>query len=167
MVEMANHIEQLRKRTQLRYRSKSETRMPVTLPIYPGLLADLCADFVFLLIQDLLCLFGDVATILGHHVTFFLVNLAIFSVQPDCFGLGYIAFFNFVFDTIVLIYRAFIDLLTTWIIFLKRRVLILRRWNGILGVATQGKDGQQRRNNQSFLHARFPLFDCVRMCQHT
>ena len=131
------------------------------------LFSDLCADIVFLLIQGLLFLFGDVVAILGRHVTFFLANLAIFFVQPGCFGLGHIPLFDFVFDAIVLICQALIDLFTARMAFLKRGVILLRRRYRSLGEAAHGKDRQQRSKDQIFVHDRFPLLGRGQMCPRT
>ena len=47
----------------------------------PGpLLADLLADGVFLLVQNLLLRLRNVTTILTRHITLFLANLAVFIV---------------------------------------------------------------------------------------
>jgi hypothetical protein len=78
-----------------------------------ALLADLLADRVFLVIQSLLFLLGDVAAILAGHDPFFLADVAILLVQRGGFGLAHIAFLNFLMDSFILVAKPVIDLIPT------------------------------------------------------
>jgi hypothetical protein len=73
-------------------------------------LADLVADLVFLLVQGLLFLPGDVAMVLAGHVRSLPADLAVFLVQLGGLGMGELAVSHFLMDALVLVLQTLIHL---------------------------------------------------------
>ncbi len=76
------------------------------MPMRTTLFSDLLADAVFLLVQRLLFLLGDMAAILAGHGAFFVANLMIFRVQLGSLALGNFALFDFTMDAAILVRKA-------------------------------------------------------------
>lgn len=68
-----------------------------------GLLADLPAHPVFLLIEDALLGFSNMATVLAGHAALFLANLAIFSMELARLLWRYFTFLDFLIDAVILV----------------------------------------------------------------
>jgi hypothetical protein len=81
-----------------------------------SLLADLSANPVFLLIQRVLLLFGDMASVLARHIAFLLANLTIFMVQLLRLSFVNLTFSVLSVDTTVLVLQTTINLGATWVI---------------------------------------------------
>ena len=81
-----------------------------------SLLADLSANPVFLLIQRVLLLFGDMASVLARHIAFLLANLMIFMVQLLRLSFVNLTFSVFSVDTSVLVHQTTINLGTSWVV---------------------------------------------------
>jgi hypothetical protein len=86
-----------------------------------GLLADLPAHPVFLLIEDALLGFGDMAAILASHTTLFLANLVIFPVELARLLWRDFAFLDFLVDAVILVRQPPIDLFPAGMILLPFR----------------------------------------------
>jgi hypothetical protein len=74
------------------------------------------ANTVFLLIQRVLLLFGDMAPILARHIAFFLADLMIFMVQLLRLSFVNLTFSVFSADTSVLVLQTTINLGTSWVV---------------------------------------------------
>jgi len=72
---------------------------------WKGLLTDLLADLVLLLVQHVLLGFGDVTTVLARHVALFLPNLMVFFMQGICLLLGDLAFLQLLIDGLFWLFR--------------------------------------------------------------
>ena len=83
-----------------------------------ALLTDLSADRVFLLIEDSLFGFRDMAAVLARHVALLLPNLTIFPMQPLGLLRRQFPFFDFLIDPAILIREPIIDLVRPGMILL-------------------------------------------------
>jgi uncharacterized membrane protein YtjA (UPF0391 family) len=68
-----------------------------------GLLTDLSAHPVFLLIEDALLGFGDMAAVLAGHAALFLANLVILPVELARLLWRDFAFLDFLVDAVILV----------------------------------------------------------------
>ena len=104
------------------YCKTTRERRPLSLagrPACTSLLADLLADGVLLLVQRLLLLLGDVATVLAGHQALFLADLPIVLVQGGSLRLAELALLHLGLDALVLIAEALVDLLATRVVLLQ------------------------------------------------
>ena len=79
------------KRDSKRNRSYKSYKTYTTCSLIEGLLSDLPADLVFLLVKGPLFLPGNMAAVLTRHDSLLSADLMVFRMEPCCFSLGHLA----------------------------------------------------------------------------
>ena len=89
---------------------RGRVRGPHARPLFLGLLADLPADGVFLLVERFLLAGRDVAVVELRHRPLFLADRPILAVKLAGLAFGYFAFPHLVIDAPILILQTIVDL---------------------------------------------------------
>src|ERR1039457_2437229 len=95
---------------------------PVRRPAIEALLADLFADSIFLLVEGLLLLLGNMTAILACHRLLFLANLPVILVQRSGLGFAYLACLHFLVNALVLVCEALVHFGAAGMVFLPLRL---------------------------------------------
>jgi hypothetical protein len=100
-----------------------------------SMIVDLPAVGIFLLVECLLFLPGDVAMILGRHATLFMSDLVVVTLEAIAFCLAHFAIGDLVVNATILIVEAAIDLCAAGMVFVPLARGLCERMGG------QAKDG--------------------------
>jgi hypothetical protein len=111
-----------------------------------NLFANLLANHILMVVQNLLILFRDVPTVLAGHFTLFLTNLPIFRTKLMRLCLGQFSFPYFLIDPLVLVFQSIVDLVASRMSLFPLGVVVLRPC-----AAACGNQGEKNGSESGFV----------------